>query len=344
MVPTKCQYFRSLTLTLKAHPHVHRAKSGCGSTGRRVTEPQSSSALIGLLCRSSNPPRIPIPPGSKVEAGAPNISKLPAVQPSPVVGSKHSSSNESIANTRASNTSAQATMQECPLCQKLVQSGDLQRHINEELDNIMASAGDSQMMLCSTALGLHASSRPSGRCQATTLRQAAPAGPARQPLPYSNRGSSVAQGSGSPGLACSGASSGRASIVTEQHGSEQADRGKGRKGGQYQSSEACGAEDRGLKRPFGAPAPHDINRQQGRCAALSSMSRAGKQSDQQEASRRNAERPGADSGAGCRGTHKTAGRGRKQPQWPEDRQKAAAPSAKVVPFLNFPPRYKTTVL
>lgn len=336
-----------MMLTLKAYPHVHRGKSGCGLIGRTVTEPQSSSALIGLLCRSSNPPRIPIPlPGSKVEAGAPNGSGLVAVQPSYVVGSKHSSSNESITDTRAPSTSAQAVMQECPLCQKLVRSGDLQGHINEELDNIMASAGDSQMMLCSTALGSHAVSRPSGRCQATAWRQAAPgAGPARQPLPHSSRESNVAQGSAFRGLACSGASSGRASIVTDQHGSEQADWGKGRKSGQYQSREARGTEDRGLKRPFGAAAPHDINHQRGCCAALSSStSRAGKQIDQQEASRRRAEQPGADSGAGCRGPRKTAGRGRNQPQRPEDRRKAAAPSAKVVPFLNFPPRYKTTVL
>ncbi|KAK9918151.1 hypothetical protein WJX75_001715 [Coccomyxa subellipsoidea] len=33
----------------RAQSGTERAKSGCGSTGRRVTEPQSSSALIGLL-------------------------------------------------------------------------------------------------------------------------------------------------------------------------------------------------------------------------------------------------------------------------------------------------------
>ncbi len=275
---------------------------------KTTSSAQSSSALIGLLCSSGSTPKIPTPQACSNDAasGATDQPKsaLPVEHSRPTASRERQSSSRGTAATRAQETAAEGSLQQCPLCQQLLPTHALQEHIKRELDGILTTEDGSQ---------IPGSSRPMQRDTFTEAR-----------LPRSSKQSAVLDETGTHPDTL-----GRRGGTACEQGSQLAGHGRSRSGGLCHLEDPRCADGRGLRQQFGAAA-QDMDRQLAHPAA-GAANKGGYDFHQHlhGGGRSCAEEQGANSGAGCRGVTKAHGRGRQHPQRAEGTRRAGAPSSKV---------------
>ncbi len=291
--------------------------------------PQSSSALIGLLCRpglTTQPTRSP--PGSEAEAtsACPNSHKtLTGERKNTCANSRHSGSADGQ-NTSRLNTTAAPSWQECPLCQQPVPIHDLKRHINAELDGIM-SAGTSSQPADGTSCSLQASARLAHLHEVAVIEQgtgeAKPVGSRSSSLPHTSaerRNSTTGRGL-PPKTQGLGSCSNRGAPKTQQHDSQQAQRHADR-GVPDRSGPSTG-------RPFGHMSTNILGRQSGTAAHDSTLRQGHSgmvEACKLQSSREATGRTGATSGAAQSGPAQDALKGSKRRN---SRPKPPLPPAKV---------------
>ncbi|BDA46603.1 hypothetical protein COCOBI_09-0550 [Coccomyxa sp. Obi] len=293
--------------------------------------PQSSSALIGLLCRPTVTTRpTTSPPGRRAEATSACTKSqrtLAAAGDDTCASREHSGSADGQPTSTPSTTAA-PSWQECPLCQQPIPSHDLQRHINAELDGMM-SASTSSHPAAGASLSLQASARSTHLQEAAKAEQrpgeAEPAGSRSSALPHSSveRWNSTTGSGLPPGMQSLGSCSNRGATKRQQHSSQQAQRLVDRgvpsdpSTGRPLAHTSMNILDRQL-----APAAHGSNLRQGHSGMVVSA-----EACRRQCSREDSEMTGARSGAAQSGPGHDALQGRKRPK---NRLKPPLPSAKVL--------------